>query len=361
MSDTAPTPPAVPIVEAAAPTRRPKIGGRWHRFWFTPQPASTLTVLRVALGVTTFCWGLSILVDLRTFYFDDGLLPAPNYRDHRLGLFQWFTSDAAVVVVFVALMVSSVLVASGRLVRIAAPVLWLAMLTMQQGAPSALNAGDLLVRLWCTYFALFAVLTPSRFLSVPLFGNRRVDGSRTWPLAPNWFIRIVQIQLTVIYVDTVIAKVPGSTWREGTASLFALGLVDFERFWIPDLLRENLAIGNVMTWFTLGLELSLPFLLWTKRTRRAAIVLGLSMHLGFDYAMRLGFFLWGIVIGYLGFVRPAESAKVLGWLSSRRRRRPPPEGGLDNEGLETLAPAPAGASLDREVPPPQIDGKQPPS
>ncbi len=286
----------------------------WSRFWFTPQPGSTITVIRVALGVACLAWAGSILPDLGTFYFDDGLLREPSYADHRLGLFQWFTSDTAVVVVWSTMVVASLALIVGRGVRLAAPALWIVTLTMQQGAPDALNAGDLLLRIWTVYYALFAVLTPSRFLSMPLFGQRTETGSRDWPLAPSWLLRVAQLQLTVIYPATVIAKLDGDTWREGTAALYALGLRDFERFWLPDLMRENLIAGNLMTWFTLGVELSLPFLLWTRRTRWLGIGLGVLMHAGFDYTMRLGFFFPAMLIGYLAFVRPGEMARALAWL-----------------------------------------------
>ena len=293
----------------------------WTRFWFTPQPASTLTLMRVVLGAVSAAWAVSILPDLQTFYFDDGLLQEPRYGAHRLGLFQWFESDAAVVVVWMAMLVSSIGLAFGRVPRVAAVVLWLSTLTMQQGAPSALNAGDLLLRIWTTYFALFAVLTPARHLSHPLFGERAADGSRRWPPAPSWLVRLAQIQLTLIYPATVIAKLEGDTWREGTAALYALGLQDFERFWVPAVVRENLILGNVMTWFTIAVELALPFLLWTKRTRWLGIGLGLLMHVGFDYVMRLGFFLPALAIGYLSFVTPAEVGRALDWVRLRLSRR----------------------------------------
>lgn len=301
----------------------------WLRFWFEPAPASTLTLMRVALGVSTLAWALSIGPDLRTFYFDDGLFPEPGYADHRLGLFQWFTSDLVVVAVYFALAIASIALIAGRGTRVAAPVLWITMLTMQQGAPNALNAGDLLLRIWTAYFALFALFTPSRFLDIPLFGHRGSDGARTWPLAPNWLVRLAQLQLTVVYPATVIAKLDGDTWREGTAALYALGLRDFERFWLPEFVRENLVLGNFMTWFTIGVEFSLPFLLWTRRTRWLGIILGVSMHLGFDYTMRLGFFLPAIVIGYLAFLRPSEVERGLRWLH-RRSRRVAPSGSLVN-------------------------------
>ena len=296
----------------------------WMRFWFTPTSLATYAVMRTLLGVFVVGWALSILPDLRTFYFDDGLLQEPRYADHRLGLFQWFTSDTAVVVVWCALVVAGVAMAAGRWVRVAAPLLWLAMLTMQQGAPSALNAGDLLLRIWGAYFAFFALVTPRRFLEVPLRGTVGADGDRTWLVGPSWLVRLAQIQLTVIYPATIIAKLDGDTWREGTAALYALGLVDFERFWLPEFARENLLVGNLMTWFTVAVELSLPFLLWTRRTRWFGIVVGLAMHLGFDYTMRLGFFLPAMTIGYLAFVRPAETESALRRLFDRRRRQEAP-------------------------------------
>ncbi len=291
---------------------------RWLAFWFTPDSLAVLTAMRVAIGACSLAWALSLVADLGTFYFDDGLLPEPGYADHRLALFQWFESDAAVVIVFVALVAASIAVIAGWWVRLGAPVLWLAMMTMQLGAPSTLNAGDMMLRIWTAYLALYTLVTPSRFLSVRLGGDVGVDGERHWLAGPVWFVRLAQIQLTVVYPATVIAKLDGDTWREGTAALYALGLVDFERFWVPAVLRENLIVGNVMTWITIALELSLPFLLWTQRTRWFAIIAGLSLHIGFDYTMRLGFFLPAMAIGYLAFVRPDELERVLRYLPRRR-------------------------------------------
>jgi hypothetical protein len=288
----------------------------WSAFWFTPGSASTFVVMRTALGVASLGWALSILPDLATFYFDDGLLPPPRYADHRLGLFQWLTSDTAVVVAWLLMSASSLSLIVGRGVRLAAPLLWITTLTMQQGAVTALNAGDLLLRIWTVYFALYALFTPRRFLDVPLFGHRGPAG-RFWPTAPLWIVRLVQIQLTVIYPATVIAKLDGDTWREGTAALYALGLRDFERFWLPAFARENLVLGNLMTWSTIAAELSLPFLLWTKRTRWAGIIVGMLLHGGFDYTMRLGFFFPAMIIAYLSFIRPDEMERALRWMHAR--------------------------------------------
>ena len=333
-----------------------RVASAWSRFWFTPRSSVTITAARVGLGITVVAWGLAVLPDLRTFYFDDRILPAARYTNGRIGVFQWLGSDAAIVVLFLVMMVAAVALVVGKGVRVAAPVLWLCMCSFQQEATSVLNAGDLLIRIWAAYFALFALFTPNRFLTVPLFGRRAADGTRSYPLAPGWIVRVMQIQLTVIYAATVVEKLPGDTWREGTAALYALGLTDFERFALPDFFRENLLLGNIFTWATIGLEIALPFLLWTKRTRFAAIIAGLGMHLAFDYTMRLGFFLWAMLIGYLAFFTTEELERFFGWVrrgrtqpdTSDHREPPDPSGRVEGDEpvVEPAGHRIAGAAVD---------------
>lgn len=296
------------------------IADGWDRFWFTPRPAVVLTVLRTSLGFVSLAWALSWMFDLQTWLGENAILPRAGYRDERLGLFQWdtFYNDTWLFVVYVGLMLSAIAVMAGRYVRVAAPVLWYTIMSMQFEASTTLNAADLLLRIWALYFAAFALLTPSRHLRVPLLGYSDGNGGRYWPEAPSWVIRLWQLQLTVIYPATIIRKLPGETWSDGTASQLALGLTDFERFPVPDFIRsDNLFVGNVMTFTTVALELALPFLLWTKRTRIAGIVLGLGMHAGFSYSMRLGFFLWVMTVGYLSFFRDDELARPLRRVAAR--------------------------------------------
>jgi ABC-type thiamin/hydroxymethylpyrimidine transport system permease subunit len=73
------------------------------------------------------------------------------------------------------------------------------------------------------------------------------------------------------------------------------------------LLRESLLIGNVLIYGVLAAEFALPFLLWTRKTRRV----GIGLHLGLNYALRLGFFGWTMVAAYLAFLTPAEAGKLL--------------------------------------------------
>lgn len=293
--------------------------GTWNRFWFTPQSDSTLTALRFALGVTVFAWGWSLAPDLVAFYSERGLMPDPVYPLYRPGLFRWWESDAALFGTWAVTVASAAALALGVAPRVAAGLTYVGVASFQYDNPLVLNSGDLLIRTLCAWFALYALFTPTRGMGQPLLGLFRGRGVSFAP-APTWLLRVVQIQMTLIYPFSAIDKLRGTYWRDGTAVLRALELVEFQRFAMPAFLTESLLLGNLLAYTALVLEISLPFLLWTERTRRAAIAIGVVMHLGFAVPIRLGFFTWAILVGYLSFVRPHEMERLTGCVTRPRTR-----------------------------------------
>lgn len=278
----------------------------WRRFWFRPAPASVLTLWRAAFGLTATVWLLSIGPDLGALYGEGGLAPSPTYGPWRVGVFQWWESDTAIAVVYLVSVVAAVAVTLGWWVRVAAPIVFLGVLSFQLDNTSVLNAGDELLRIWAAYLALYALLTPGRCTGVSL----RSAGASSVS-APPWLLRLVQVQLTVIYPFSVYAKLQGDTWLDGTAAYWALGLEDFERFPVPSFVTGSEPVIAVLTWGALLVEILVPVLLWVPRTRRIAIVAGIALHLSFDYALRVGFFGWAMIIGYLAFLTPSEAARIL--------------------------------------------------
>jgi hypothetical protein len=296
------------------------LGTRWSDFWFAPKSTANITWIRILLGSTSLVWGLALIPDFNTFFFADGLFAEPSYGNYRTGILQWFRADWAAVVTLTVLLMAAVLLLFGKFVWLAAPMLFYSMMSLQQDITVLMNASDNLLRLWAFYYAVFAILTPSRYVSLGPRGIKRADGSRRWPIGPAWLLRVMQLQLTAIYVDTAIEKSTGTRWHNGTAATIALGLEEFQRFYIPDFVRENIIAGNIGTWLAIGLEITLPLLLWNRRTRLIGIVLGVGMHFVFDYAMRLGYFFPGMLIGYIAFMRPGDATAI--WALPRRTRRP---------------------------------------
>ena len=86
-----------------------------------------------------------------------------------------------------------------------------------------------------------------------------------------------------------------------------------------------------MTYWTLAVELMIGILVWNRSARPLVLALGVALHLGLDFNLRLGFFSETIIVSYLAFLSPAVAE--LGILAVRDRAR----GGLVR--ARTLTPS----------------------
>ena len=299
----------------------------WERFFFEPATTSTLALVRIAFGLLTFAWGLALAPDLFTFFSDDGLLP-PEVLDQEWNLLAWFQGDTALVAVYGALLLSALCVALGLFSRLAALVLFVTLLSFERRNPLIYNSGDFVIQ----HLAFFLALAPSgAALSLDRWRRTRA-GFWEFPPRAQWAIRLMQIQLSVIYLTSVWAKVRGETWNDGTAVSYALRLEDLERFPLPHFVVDTPLIANVLTYGALAIELGVAILIWNRRARPYAVVAGVALHLGIDYALEVGFFSYAMLILYLAFL-PPETARAWVLAVRRRVRRSPVEPPAERAGV----------------------------
>ena len=289
----------------------------WERFWLATESSERLVVLRLAIGALSFLWALSLGPDLFLLYAETGVAPEAPYHPMRLGLFRWLESDAALLAGYAALLASAGAVFLGVAMRLSAPVLFVTTTSFQMDNVYVMNAGDQLLRLLCCYLAFYALLTPGGCGPTLLaWWRARSRGEQAvaalFSPVPRWFVRLAQLQLTVIYPCAVVSKLSGAHWLDGTAAVRSLGLVEYLRFPVPDFVLQSPLLGSLLTWSALGLEVVLPLLLWLPETRRLAIVLGVGLHFGLDYGLRIGFFSLVMAAAYLSFLLPSEAGWLLG-------------------------------------------------
>ena len=86
---------------------------------------------------------------------------------------------------------------------------------------------------------------------------------------------------------------------------------------VPSFVTHSLFISNVLTLGTLAIEAALAILVWNRTLRPWVLLLGLSLHLGIEYSLRVGFYSLAIFASYLAFV-PPERARA--WLLALRGR-----------------------------------------
>ena len=286
----------------------------WERFWFSEVESSTYALLRVAFAVVVLAWTISLAPTLYSFFGDGGILPShPDGDVGSWGLLQLDSGPAAVTALYLLLLVGALCLLVGFKTRLAAVVVFVCLVSFARRDPWVLNSGDLLI----IVLAFYVMLTPSgAALSVDRWLEAR---PRFWDFAKRslWPLRLIQVQVSLLYFFAVWAKVRGETWNDGTAASYAFRIEDLERFPIPAFVTDSLLLVNLITYGTLAVELALAILVWNGKLRPWVLLLGVMLHLGIDYAVRVGFFSYAALVAYIAFLPPET---VSAWVHRLRDR-----------------------------------------
>jgi hypothetical protein len=222
-----------------------------------------------------------------------------------------------VITLVVVTLASAVSLVIGYHARVAALLVFLGVLSFERRNPFVFDSGDSLIRIIAFYLAL----SPSgAALSLDRWRRAR---ERFWemPLRTQWGLRLMQIQLSVVYLSTVWAKTRGVTWNNGTAVSYALRIKDLERFHVPTTISDSVFLSNVMTYGTLAIELAIAVLVWNRRARPWVLGLGVALHLGIEYSIRVGFFTLAMFVLYLAVVPPDAATRLIAGVRDRLRRQ----------------------------------------
>jgi vitamin K-dependent gamma-carboxylase-like protein len=252
-------------------------------------------------------WTLTLRHDLSAFFSPAASIIGSVGTVGRL-MSRIFFSEAAVVGVYAILLVSAICLVLGFHSRLAATLVFIGLVLFQRRNPFIVNAGDRLL----SHLGFFLMLAPSgAALSLDRWRRTKTEFWKFPERAP-WALRLVQIQVSLMYLATVWEKLQGETWLGGTAVAYAWGIGDLSRFAVPAFLRDSLPLVNFLTWSTLAIELALGVLVWVPRLRPWVLALGVALHLSIEVTMSVGFFSYAVFVAYLAFVPPqAMSALVL--------------------------------------------------
>ena len=289
---------------------------KWRTFWFRPEPAYTLGAVRIAFGALATLWTLSLTPDLEALFSSDGVVARQPIRPFEWGVFEIWTDDRALIIGWTLLLVSAIALTVGWHSRLAAVVVCVLVMSFEFRNPYVFNAGDNLIRVE----ALILALSPcGAALSLD---QRRTTGS-FWSaqIRAPWAIRLMQVQLTLIYVATFQSRMTGEKWPDGTAMSYALRLEDMLIIPVPQWISTSALLMNVATWGTLLVELMIGILIWNRRCRPVVMVVGLILHSIILVTVAVGFFSPAMFLLYLAFVSPETIRRLPQRLPKRARSR----------------------------------------
>jgi Vitamin K-dependent gamma-carboxylase len=304
----------------------------WRTFWFRPESAYTLGLVRIGFGILVVAWTLSLLPNLRQIFGRDGFAPHGNLGPDRWSVFEIWTSDSALLIGWTVLLFAAIALTVGWHSRIAAILVFVIVLSFDRRNPMVFNSGDVLVRIE----SLLIALSPCG-AALSLDQRRRTGTFWSAEIRPRWPIRLMQCQLSLIYLATVQVKMTGDAWPQGTAVSYALRLEDMLLLPVPDFIRTNALLMNAATWGTLLLELAIGLLVWNRRIRPWVLMAGVVMHTMIMTTIAVGFFSLAMFVLYLAFLPPDTVKRLVDMLRRRGADRKPLGPATNGHGVVTVA------------------------
>jgi len=277
---------------------------RWQRFWHEPVRAERLAVTRILVAIALLTDQLfQFWPHLATFYGPEGVAPAGVHDEWLLQNWRWTilvfnTDDLTVVIGLFWLRVAlTVAFLVGWHTRVVSVALWYMTMCFINRNPALRNGAEdvLMVGLFLMMFA------PSgRAFSLDRLRELRRHGPRVQqpPLTPAWPVRLIQIQVCMIYLTTGLAKLlrnfDGTNWFEGTwwdgSSLHyvlndtTMSRWSYAQFPVPFWMTAILTYASVW-WETLFTPLVM-----FRWTRKWTLWFGVLFHLGIYFTIEVGWF-----------------------------------------------------------------------
>ncbi len=274
--------------------------GRWR--WLTePVPAERAAAVRIAAALALLLdIGLGLLPHFATHFTADGLAGRAAYPwRFRPGHFYWsllrHLPDAwgphALMAVWVAAAVGLLV---GYRPLVTGLVCWACAVSFWNVNPWVANGGDQLRN------TLLLAVAVGR--SGAVWGVQSVRRGGEPVLVPGWPLKVLLVQLVCMYVSGGVYKLLSPAWRSGDMMYY----VNRDLTWslVPAVTAAlPVWVDRLATRVTLGWELGFPALIAVRRTRAAALWLGVAFHLLTLLTLEVGAFALYSLAWYAIFVR----------------------------------------------------------
>ncbi len=289
----------------------------WNRFLFAPISARPLGLFRIVFGVLMMIYLIVMTVEFDYWYTDRGLLQGPESSEAagplRFSPLHYVHDPITPRVLYAITFAAALGVTLGWRTRLMTVVLWLGMLSFYHRNPSSNGGPDVMPVL----LSFYMMLCPGgAAYSIDARREARRRGTLAEPLIAPWGVRLLQMQLCLIYFQSCVIKCDGATWMDGTAVHYVLYNHEFNWLNLQWIGGYPLLV-NLMTHAALLIEFALAFWLWFRPTRRWTIMAGILLHAGIRPVLNIPSFGELMCATYLTFLDPDETMALIRALDPR--------------------------------------------
>lgn len=286
----------------------------WKDFWFKLESPIPIAVFRILFGLVVMQMGWFLSGDLH-WYFGDKAIVSQSANNAwngmpRLNIFELLPQNNMTLdVLFAVFMIATLCLTLGLCTRLSAVIVYLGLISIDARNSLIFTGADNVMRVEA-FLLVFSQC--GKALSLDLLIKRKRKGQPLWaPVEPEnpWALRLLQVQIALVYWAAYSAKICGNTWIDGTAVYYITHIVEENKYALP-YLYDHRWTSQYLGYMTLFGEFCLCILIWIKELRLPIIIMGILMHLFFDFTLIIPQFQTIMIVSLMCFVEPSTYSKI---------------------------------------------------
>ncbi len=279
-----------------------RIRQSFDRFFFDGCDPRVVSLFRIGYSILLAIYVAVLFPDADRWFTDEGVLTAATSRrmtgDAHGSPFFYVSSAPAVRWCLGILMVHAVMLLLGIWSRLQVAFVFIWIVALQHRNLMTMDGEDVVFR-WFAFIMIFLPLDYRWSLARWFRGRESTETP-----AQTWALRLIQIQMAVIFLSSAVCKLLGQTWWDGTALFYVAHMGDyFGRVSLLSSWFDEPWVYRSLTWGAVTIELIVSILIWFPRFRVVCMIAAIALHVGIELTMNLFLFQWLMVIGWLSFVK----------------------------------------------------------
>lgn len=274
----------------------------WGRFFFEADATEPMRLLRISLGVLLFFAYVIRAIDSDFYYGSNGVLELDKMLEsfpmkYRWSFLIWFPGKAALWTCTGLLLLSLLTMTLGVFPRASALVAFFLHVSFMHRNMAIVYGLDMIA----VFFLFYLIFAKT---------DSRPKSPDSWAaLLTSSALRMVQIQVCVIYAYSGWEKIKGPAWWKGEAIWTVFANSQIVR-WQLDWVANFPLLVSFLTYMTLAWEIYFPALIWLKKWRPWILVGGVFLHIGIGAVVFIPFFAALMIVSYATFLTPSEAERI---------------------------------------------------
>ena len=280
----------------------------WNYFFFHPEPASTIGLARILIGICSFLNALWLLPNCDRYFGPEGFFKTKyftnsTYDNSRLNVFRYLPSSIMYTyLVMVLLIIFSVCLTIGYHTRFSCFMVYILTTSINHRNIYMFHSGDTVLRIML-FLLMFSRAGDG--LSVDCYLNGK---NMLYTMGEPWVERLMMIQTSTIYAYTAWMKICSEPWVNGSASFYPINLYAYKNYKIHSILTKTPWV-QIATWSTLLCEELAAFAIWIKELRYVSLISAVILHCVLGYCLKLELFGFVMVCCLALFIYPEDLSR----------------------------------------------------